>query len=130
VDSLESALSAEAGGADRLELCHALSLGGLTPSDGLIHAVCRTVKSCRVHVLIRPRPGDFLYTSDDIEIMRRDVIAAVQLGAHGVVLGMLNEDGDIDIECVSDFVGLCRALGRRTHMFLPPPAGALLLLHS
>ncbi len=93
--SWDSVLAAHRGGAARVELCSALSEGGLTPSAGLVAAACR-LSGLRVHVLIRPRPGDFLYTDAEADIMADDVRRAVGLGADGVVIGGLTPEGDID----------------------------------
>lgn len=94
---LESAQAAARGGAQRVELCSALSADGLTPSLGLIEAV-RQIPDLRLHVLIRPREGDFVYTDAEFEIMRDDIVMAKQLGADGVVIGALTAEGDIDVE--------------------------------
>ena len=94
---LESAQAAARGGAQRVELCSALSADGLTPSLGLIEAV-RQIPDLRLHVLIRPREGDFVYTDAEFEIMRDDILMAKQLGADGVVIGALTAEGDIDVE--------------------------------
>ena len=93
--SIESALAAEKGGADRIELCAALSEGGLTPSPGIIKHACESL-SIPVFVLIRPRTGDFLYTNAEFETMLVDIQASKEYGAKGVVCGMLNADGTID----------------------------------
>lgn len=94
--SLESVLAAKAGGAHRVELCSALSEGGVTPSIGLIRQA-RKVEGLKLHVLIRPRGGDFLYTPEEVDIMESDIIAARECGADGVVIGALTHEGDIDI---------------------------------
>jgi copper homeostasis protein len=96
--SLGCALAAQAGGADRVELCGSLAAGGLTPSHGLL-AVARERLRLPVHVLIRPRPGDFLYGDEELEVMCRDVEACVRLGFEGVVIGALDIEGRIDPRC-------------------------------
>ncbi|HNT92894.1 MAG: copper homeostasis protein CutC [Bacteroidales bacterium] len=97
VDSVESAIIAEAAGAGRLELCSALAEGGVTPSAGLIESVRRNT-GIRIHVLIRPRGGDFLYSDNEFSVMRRDIDTAGELGADGIVTGILNNDGTVDVE--------------------------------
>ncbi|PYP40027.1 MAG: copper homeostasis protein CutC [Gemmatimonadetes bacterium] len=97
VDSVTGALAAAAGGAGRLELCTGLVEGGLTPSTGLVAAVRERV-AAPVHVLIRPRGGDFLYDADDITVMLRDIAGAKRLGVAGVVLGALTAGGRVDVE--------------------------------
>jgi copper homeostasis protein len=97
VDSLESATVAEAAGAGRIELCSALSEGGITPSAGLIESVRNNI-SIEVNVIIRPRSGDFLYSDTEFSVMRRDIERAGEAGADGIVTGILNRDGTVDIE--------------------------------
>jgi len=96
-DSVESAIVAEDAGAGRIELCSALVEGGVTPSAGLIDSVRRNT-GIKLHVLIRPRSGDFLYTGNEFSVMRRDIDMAGELGADGIVTGLLNSDGTIDTE--------------------------------
>ena len=95
VDSLESALRASAGGANRLELCGHLMLGGVTPSPVLIRQVIARV-DIPVHVLIRPRFGDFCFTPEEREQTLWEIRDAVQAGAAGVVIGALTPQGDLD----------------------------------
>ena len=95
-NSLESALVAERAGADRIELCSELAVGGLTPSYGLLKAVKEQV-SIPVHVLIRPRSGDFTYSADELNIMLADIRLCVELGFDGIVSGALLNDFSLDI---------------------------------
>ena len=97
VDSVPSAMAAEAGGARRVELCDNLIEGGTTPSAGAI-AECKARLGIPVFVMIRPRGGDFLYSDVEYAIMRRDIAHAKSLGADGVVLGLLRRDGTVDVE--------------------------------
>lgn len=92
---IESVIAAANGGADRIELCSALSEGGLTPSTGLIAEAVRCGST--VNVLIRPRRGDFIYSKAETEVMLHDIRTAAALGANGIVAGALNADGSIDI---------------------------------
>ncbi|RDS78766.1 copper homeostasis protein CutC [Dyella monticola] len=96
--SLASALAAQEGGADRVELCSSLAEGGITPSRGML-AVVRERVRIPVYVLVRPRGGDFLYEEADFDIMRRDIEACVALGYDGVVIGALDADGNVDPRC-------------------------------
>ncbi|KAM9364575.1 copper homeostasis protein cutC homolog isoform 2-T2 [Pholidichthys leucotaenia] len=97
VDSVESAVNAERGGACRLELCSSLLEGGLTPSLGLLQVVKQHVR-IPVYVMIRPRGGDFLYSDQEVEVMRKDIELVKSQGADGLVLGALTEDGRVDAE--------------------------------
>jgi len=96
VDSLESALTAERGGAQRIELCSDLDVGGTTPSLGLI-AIARKRVGIKLHIMIRPRGGDFCYTDEEFEVMLRDVEAVKEAGADGIVFGMLAQDCKVDL---------------------------------
>ncbi len=93
-DSLEGALAAENFGVKRIELCSALSVGGLTPNYGLIKQ-CVAKANVEVHVMIRPREGNFFYTKEDIELMKTDIDIANQIGVQGVVFGMLDKNNEV-----------------------------------
>lgn len=97
VDSVESALAAERGGATRLELCSNLIIGGTTPDQWLFQEI-RKVSNIRIHALIRPRFGDFCYTDHEFNIIRNDVKMFRELGAEGVVIGILKPDGSLNYE--------------------------------
>ena len=97
VDSVESALAAVKGGANRLELCSNLVIGGTTPSQWLYEEI-RKESDIRIHVLIRPRFGDFCYTDHEFEIIRNEVRMFRKLGAEGVVIGILRPDGTLNME--------------------------------
>jgi copper homeostasis protein len=109
VDSCASAMVAERAGADRIELCSNLREGGTTPSAGTIEVV-RAGISFGLQVMVRPRSGDFCYSEEEFKIMRRDVIAARQFGANGVVIGLLKQDGRIDVARTRELVELARPL--------------------
>lgn len=95
VDSIASALKAQEGGADRIELCENLAQGGVTPSAGKI-AQAKRLLHIPVMVLIRPRKGDFFYSDLEFELMLDDIARAKELGADGIVSGVLHKDGSID----------------------------------
>lgn len=115
VDSVESALAAAAGGADRLELAAELTgPGGITPSAGLIAAV-RAAVSLPVHVLIRPRSGDFCYSDAEFAVMKRDIALAKRLGADGFALGILNPDGSVDTSRTAELIRLAWPLSVTFH---------------
>lgn len=114
MESVDDAVAAERGGAQRIELCSDLSSGGITPSAGLMQTTRRHVR-LPIHALIRPRPGDFCYSDRELETMRNDVCAAKQLGMDGVVLGILTESARIDIERTKTLVDLSRPLPATFH---------------
>uniref|UniRef100_A0A8C3KKL6 Copper homeostasis protein cutC homolog n=1 Tax=Calidris pygmaea TaxID=425635 RepID=A0A8C3KKL6_9CHAR len=109
VDSVESAVNAERGGAGRIELCAGLVEGGTTPSMGLLQVVKQCVR-IPVFVMIRPRGGDFLYSDREVEVMKADIRLAKLHGADGLVFGALTEDGRIDTELCTALLAVCRPL--------------------
>lgn len=109
-----SALAAAAGGADRIELCENTAEGGTTPSLGTLEAV-RRIPGVKVHVMIRPRGGDFLYTDAEFDIMLRDTELARQAGADGIVIGILRPDATVDVERCRRLVDAARGLNVTFH---------------
>jgi copper homeostasis protein len=97
VDSVESAINAQIAGADRVELCDNLIEGGTTPGYGTIVSA-RNNLDIGLHVIIRPRSGDFLYSDLEYDIMRRDIEACGECGVDGIVTGLLNAGGTVDVE--------------------------------
>lgn len=98
-NSVASAVAAQEGGADRVELCTALDVGGLTPTLGMM-SLARKKLRIPIHVLIRPRAGDFLYDDEECEVMVRDIGVARNLGCDGVVIGVLDVEGHVEqIRC-------------------------------
>lgn len=125
--NLPSAFAAQRAGALRVELCAGLELGGLTPSLGLIKAAVQAL-SIPVHVLIRPREGDFCYTEQEIGVMLRDIELCGEAGAAGVVLGATKADGEIDWGQMAAFKKVAKGLDLTCHRaidFAPDPLGAL-----
>jgi len=114
IDSVHSALAAVLGGADRVELCDNLFEGGTTPSAGMMQVVREQIK-IGMHVMIRPRGGDFLYSDLEFEIMKRDIMTAKNLGADGVVFGLLREDGTIDMERCKELIELSQPMSVTFH---------------
>jgi copper homeostasis protein len=114
VDSLESARAAERGGADRVELCADLPRGGTTPSAGLIATVRNSI-SIGLHILVRPRAGHFVYTSEEIEAMEHDIASAKRVGANGVAIGALRADGRIDQDVMRSLLKTAEPLNVTFH---------------
>jgi Uncharacterized protein involved in copper resistance len=108
-NSLESCLAAQQGGAQRVELCAGISEGGTTPSLGEI-VITRNLLDIKLHVIIRPRGGDFLYSQDEKEIMLADIVMARKARVDGLVFGCLNKDGEIDIEFTKELIDTAEGL--------------------
>lgn len=114
-NSVESCLAAQAGGADRVELCAGIPEGGTTPSYGDITTARELLTHTRLHVIIRPRGGDFLYTPLEQRIMLKDIENARRLGADGVVFGCLTPEGDIDIALMKQLLEAAQGMSVTFH---------------
>lgn len=114
VDSLASARAAIAGGADRLELCSALLAGGLTPFEALLRQI-REESDVKIRCLMRPRAGDFLYTPEELEILRRQILQLKNAGADGFVIGCLTAEGELDKEAMKPLMEACGNKGITLH---------------
>jgi copper homeostasis protein len=126
VDSVESAVNAQVAGADRVELCDNLAEGGTTPSYGTI-SLARNNLTIGLHVIIRPRGGDFFYTDPEYDIMRRDIDICGECGADGIVIGILCANGAIDTERTAMLVEMANPMAVTFHrafdMCLDPVQG-------
>ena len=126
-DSVAAAVAAEAGGAARIELCDSLLEGGTTPSVGKL-ICCRRAVALPVHVMLRPRGGDFLYTAAELAVIEADLHALKAAGADGVVVGLLLEDGRVDELRLRRIVRLAAPLPVTFHRAIdvtPDPVEAL-----
>jgi copper homeostasis protein len=109
VETLEAALAAERGGADRVELCGDLSVGGVTPGAALLRAV-RVQVRIPIFSMVRPRAGDFVYSGTEFSEMRRSIADAKESGMDGVVLGVLTKDHRVDVERTRELVEFAKPL--------------------
>jgi len=109
LESVDSVIASDRGGAQRVELCANLLEGGTTPSAGTIRAA-RENSKIAINVMIRPRGGDFLYTDAEFASMQHDIRIAKELGADGIVLGLLRADGTVDVERTRQLVELAKPL--------------------
>ena len=113
-DSLISAMTADKGGADRIELCTGLAEGGVTPSQGTIESVVENVR-IPVNVLIRPRPGNFCYTPDEISSMIREIEFCKNAGVAGIVCGALDREGNIDTRVSAELLDAAGSMDSTFH---------------
>ncbi len=130
VDTAEGLEIAATHGADRIELCASLGIGGLTPSSGMM----RLAKAigCPTRVMIRPRQGDFTYTPAELDMMRHDVDAVADIGLEGVVLGANLENGELDVAALAELTNHAKTAGlkvtlHRSFDLVPDPLAALAL---
>lgn len=108
VSSLDDARAAAGGGADRFEMCAALSLGGLTPSLGLLDAVKRELPHIPVMFMLRPREAGMSYNGGELSVMRRDAELALEHGADGLVFGVLSDRGEVDVRACDELIRVAR----------------------
>jgi len=131
-NSLESAVNAEKAGADRIELCSELAVGGITPSYGLLKAVCEKI-SVPVRVLIRPRSGDFTYSDDEFNSMQKDIKLCAEMGFEGMVIGLLHSNFTIDekrIEILCEIGHNLKTTFHRAFDWIPDPLCGLEWIQS
>ncbi|MDD7913093.1 copper homeostasis protein CutC [Polaribacter ponticola] len=113
-NSYLSAINAQKAGADRIELCSELSVGGITPSYAILKKISEEI-TIPVNVLIRPRSGDFCYIDDEFSLMKENILLCKKLGFNGIVSGVLNTDNSIDIERTKELVELSKPLSFTFH---------------
>ena len=114
--NLESVDAAVAGGAQRIELCSALEVDGLTPPIAWLEEIKRRYPSLIVHVLVRPRAGDFVYTEQEIQLMASQIESALDAGADGIVIGCLTADGDVDLPAMERLVAVVDSCNLATEL--------------
>lgn len=112
--SVQSAINAQRGGAARIELCQGMAEGGTTPSYATIKRA-KALLSIKVNVIIRPRGGDFLYSDQEFEVMKEDVLMCKSLGVDGVVIGLLHANGTVDATRTAELVRLARPMSVTFH---------------
>lgn len=113
-NSYQSAINAQKAGADRIELCSELSVGGITPSYGLLKKISENI-TIPVHVLIRPRSGNFYYSTIEFEQIKKDIKICKEFGFNGIVSGVLNEDNSIDILRTKELITISKPLSFTFH---------------
>ena len=114
VDSVESAINAESGGASRIELCSNLIIGGTTPDFAIVREI-RKHTAIRIHALIRPRFGDFCYSKHEMEIMKEQIRSLKDAGVEGVVIGVLDEDGNLNMDAMKELIDVADGLSITLH---------------
>lgn len=114
VDSVESAINAQSGGASRIELCSNLIIGGTTPDLALVREIRRHT-DIRIHALIRPRFGDFCYSKYEMEIMKSQIRALKEAGVEGVVIGVLDEEGNLNKDAMKELIEVADGLSITLH---------------
>ena len=114
LESVESVIAAEKGGADRVELCSDLFEGGLTPTIGTVKTALKK-SNIKINAMIRPRGGDFCYSDEEFEVMKEDIKAFKETGINGIVFGILTPEGDIDVKRSKEIIELARPLAVTFH---------------
>ena len=114
LESVESVIAAEKGGADRVELCSDLFEGGLTPTIGTVKTELRK-SNIKINAMIRPRGGDFCYSDEEFEVMKEDIKAFKETGINGIVFGILIPEGDVDVKRSKEIIELARPLAVTFH---------------
>lgn len=114
LESVESVIAAEKGGADRVELCSDLFEGGLTPTIGTVKTALRK-SNIKINAMIRPRGGDFCYSDEEFEVMKEDIKAFKETGINGIVFGILTPEGDVDVKRSKELIELARPLSVTFH---------------